>query len=64
MSTIYAIYKGEDFLCEGTTKEISEILQISKHSVIRLNSPSYKKRLAKNFPSKALVAVKIEEDEE
>lgn len=44
---VYALYKGDTFLAEGTVKEISKKLGISPQAVIIYGTPSYAKR-AKN----------------
>ena len=41
---IYAIYKGEKFLCEGTSKECADYLGVKVDTVRWWNSPANKKR--------------------
>lgn len=60
----YAVYKGDAFVCEGTSVECCNHLGIGRRSFYRLGSPSYKKRLAKKREPNALVLVKLDEMEE
>lgn len=48
MTNIYALYKGEDFIVDGTIKQIAEELCIKPHTVWFYKTPAYKKRGAKN----------------
>lgn len=41
---IYAIYKGEDFIFEGTSKECAEYLNIKIKTVQFYNTQAYKRR--------------------
>lgn len=56
----YALYKGEEFLCMGTAREIAEEMGIKKTTVYFYLSPSYKKRMKKN--GKVLIRLDDEED--
>ena len=42
---IYAVYKGEEFLCEGTAKECAKHLGVSSSTICFWNSNAYKKRI-------------------
>lgn len=42
---IYAIYKGEKFLFEGTTKECANFLKVKENTIYFLNNICYKKRI-------------------
>lgn len=56
---IYAIYKGENFLFEGTAKECAEHFGIKKKTVWWLATPSNLKRDKRD----RMIAIKIEEEE-
>ena len=48
----YALYKGENLLCIGTIKEISENLKIEPDTVRFYGTNVYKKRIAKRKKNK------------
>lgn len=54
----YAIYKGENFLFEGTAKECAEYFGIKEETVWWLSTPSNLKRNKNN----RIIAIKIEEE--
>ena len=56
---IYAIYKGDEFLCEGTSKECAEFLNVKQKTVFWWKSPVNHKRSKGNRK----VAIVIEEEE-
>jgi hypothetical protein len=56
----YAVYKGEVFVCEGTSVECSEFLGIKRRGFYRLGSPSYKKRFAQKREPNALMVIKLD----
>lgn len=60
---IYAVYKGDDFICLGSAKECAVYLGI-KHSSFRfLLSPAYLKRIENRKETQhALIAYKVDED--
>lgn len=41
---IYAVYKGEEFITEGTSDEICKELNIKKNTFYYLRSPHWEKR--------------------
>lgn len=55
---IYAIYKGEDFLFEGTAKECAEHFKVKKETVWFWNSEVNKRRNKKVRK----IAIVIEEE--
>lgn len=56
---IYAIYKGEKFLFEGTAKECAEYFGIKEETVWWLATPSNLKRDKRD----RMIAIKLEEEE-
>lgn len=56
---IYAIYKGENFLFEGTAKECAEHFGIKEKTVWWLATPSNLKRDKRD----RMIAIKLEEEE-
>ena len=57
----FAIYKGEEFLYEGTAKECAKYLNIKERTVYFISYPAYKKRI-KNH-KKAKIAILIDEED-
>lgn len=53
--TIYALYRGDQFLAEGTLEELSEQTGLKISSLGYLNSPSYRKRLKPGSRAKYLI---------
>lgn len=53
---VYAIYKGEKFLFEGTAKECAEHFGIKKETIWWLATPSNHKRDKKG----RMIAIKLE----
>ena len=41
---IYAVYKGDKFLCEGTVKECAKCLKVKEKTIKFWNTKSNKKR--------------------
>ena len=65
--TIYAIYKDEKFLFEGTAKECAKYMEVKEETIRFWNSPAYKRRisgLTKKLKRKrnCTLAIIIEED--
>lgn len=52
---IYAIYKGENFLYEGTSKECAEYFKVKESTVSFWHSPSNKKRDKRNNRKIAII---------
>lgn len=52
---MYALYKGDEFICMGTLEYIAEYTGVKVATVRHLVAPSYQKRASKN--SRVLVAV-------
>lgn len=41
---MYALYKGDEFLCMGTIKEIAEKMGVSERTIRFYSSPVYQRR--------------------
>ncbi len=64
---IYAVYKGEDFLCEGTAKECADYLGVKAKTIYWWKSPANCKKASGktkyyNKDKKRKYAIVIEED--
>ena len=61
---IYAVYKGEKFLCEGTAKQCAEELGVKKKTIWWWNSASchmrIEQRIKKNKKANRRYAIVIE----
>lgn len=59
--TWYAIYRGDDFIVQGTKEECAEFLGVKTGRIVFLATPSYEKR---HINSKSyLTAIKVKEEE-
>lgn len=60
---IYALYKGDDYLAEGTVKELAKKYNLSSKSLMCTKCPSRIIRQSKQKkPSKAYMLVDLEEE--
>ena len=41
---IFAVYKNDKFLCEGTSKECAEFLKVKRETIRFYNTQAYKRR--------------------
>ena len=55
----YAIYKGDNYICSGTAKELSERFNIKTKTVQWLSTPANLRRIEESKSNKRLVAVKL-----
>lgn len=49
MTNIYALYKGDEFIVDGTIKEIAKELNVKPSTIEFYKTPTYKKRGAKDL---------------
>lgn len=65
---IFALYKDDECIDIGTAKEIAKRRGVTPKFIKYLSTPSNLKRIEKrknkNKPSKAMICVKIEEEDE
>lgn len=57
----YALYKGDEFIDLGTTKELAEKIGVSERSIRFYSTPTYVKR---NNKENCYVVVRIDDEEE
>lgn len=55
--SVYAIYKGDEFLDLGTTEEMAKKFNVKKETITFWASPAHKKRVK----NKGKVAVRIDD---
>jgi len=56
--SIYALYRGDEFIDLGTAEELARKRGVSKNTIIFISSPTYKKR-HKEY-DRVILAYKIE----
>ncbi|MGE7838026.1 hypothetical protein [Viridibacillus arvi] len=56
---VYALYKGENYLIDGTLDEIAEARGVSRETILFYGTPTHQKRI-KNV-NKCLLLVKLED---
>ena len=60
----YALYKGDEFLCIGTIKEIAKNQNILIETVKFYATDAYKRKLAKRkITTNAKILIKLDDDE-
>ncbi len=60
---IYAVYKGEKNLIDGTAKECADFLGVKESTVRFWNTKTYKKRIEKiKTKNNTMLSIVIEED--
>lgn len=60
MKKIYALYKGEKNICDGTIAEIAKFIGTSKDSVYCYKSPSHVKKAKENAYKLVFIGVENE----
>lgn len=60
IQTIYAVYKGDKFIDEGTRYELAEKLGVKEDTIIFYASPANKKRIEKRKSNNSLIAIAID----
>lgn len=61
---IYALYKGDEFLCMGTIGEIANKMGVSKKTIRFYSSPVYQKRGRGEKGNCRRILVKVLDEEE
>ena len=52
---IYALYKGDINLKDGTVKELANYLKVKERTILFYNSPTYKNNRVKDYSNKYVV---------
>ena len=55
---VYALYKGDEYIAQGTIQELAKKLKLKKATISFYRSPAYKKR---NHKGNCKTLVRIEE---
>lgn len=60
----YAVYKGDDLIVVGNSKECAEYMGVSMHYIHRMVTPAHHKYIKKFYkkPENATYAVRIEDE--
>lgn len=65
---LFALYKGEEFIDIGTAKELAKKMNVKSETIRFLSTPAKLRRIErrknKNKPSRAMICVKIEDEED
>lgn len=59
---IFALYKGEENLTDGTAKELADYLNVNVKTIYFYKSNAYKRRFKEN--SNNYIVIEIEENDE
>lgn len=54
-SRIYALYKGDNNLIDGTVKELAQFLKVKEKTILFYNSPTYKNNRVKDYSNRYIV---------
>lgn len=54
-SRIYALYKGDNNLIDGTIKELARFLKVKEKTILFYNSPTYKNNRVKDYSNRYVV---------
>ena len=61
----YALYKGDELLSIGTTKELAELRGVAQNTILYYSYPSYQlKGASKKRPSNRLVVIPLDDDDD
>lgn len=55
LSRIYALYKGDVNLLDGTVKELAQYLKVKEKTIRFYNSPTYKNNRVKDYSNRYIV---------
>lgn len=59
---MYALYKGEEFLCMGTIYQIAKEQNVGIGTIKYYKTNAYKRKLDKRNSKNARILIKIEDD--
>lgn len=59
----YAIYKGDNFICQGTKQECAEFLNVDPRTIYFLSTPANLKRRINSKNGNYLIAIKVPNEE-
>lgn len=54
-SRIYALYKGDNNLIDGTIKELAQFLKVKEKTILFYNSQTYKNNRIKDYSNRYVV---------
>ena len=57
----YALYKGDNYLCGGTKKQLAEYLGVKIHTITFYNSKTWLKRIKERKAKEPYIVIKVEE---
>lgn len=59
MKKHYAVYKDDEFICEGTKEECAEFINVKPSTIHFMSTPAYKKRSDEG--NYHLIVIKVDE---
>ena len=62
MTKWYTIYKGDNFICQGTKEECAKYLNVKPDTISFMTTPTYRKR--RNESDNSLIVLVVDDEEE
>lgn len=63
-SRIYALYKGDKYVCDGTLGELSKVTGLKPETLYFYSMPTYRRRIESyHKETTALVTVRLDEEQ-
>ena len=59
----YAIYKGDNFICQGTKEKCAKFLNVEPRTIYFLSTPANLKRRADSKTGNYLIALKVPDED-
>ena len=56
----YALYKGDNYLCGGTKKQLAEYLGVKVHTITFYNSKTWLKRIKERNAKEPYIVITVE----
>lgn len=62
MNTVVAMYKGDDFLFEGTIEECAAHRNVKPETIYYYTTPAYERKLAKRKTRNPITVIRLDDD--
>lgn len=56
----YAIYKGDEFVCQGTKEDCAKYLNVKPETITFMGTPTHLKRCANSKGNNYLISIKVD----
>lgn len=60
----YAVYRGDDFIVQGTKEDCAKYLGVTTKTVCFMSTPAYHKRRSESPGTNHLIVIKVKDEEE